>query len=155
MELGSRPRYVMFDGKLVGYGDARLHVLSPALKYGIAVFEGFCGYWNEADQELYTFRMQDHLRRLRASLDMAALDYPGDVADLQADVHRLIAANGFRQDVHMRLQIFLVSDNGQPEDTGPVATSRTEAGPAAATGSTMARRQRRFCPNERTSARRS
>ena len=37
---GARPRYVMFDGELVGYGAARLHVLSPALKYGIAVFEG-------------------------------------------------------------------------------------------------------------------
>jgi len=123
MEPGSRPRYVMFDGKLVAYGDARLHVLTPALKYGIAVFEGFCGYWNPTHQELYTFRMQDHLRRLRASLDLAALDYPGDVAGLQADVHRLIAANGFRQDIHMRVQVFLVSDDGKPEDTGPVATS--------------------------------
>jgi branched-chain amino acid aminotransferase len=120
---GTRPRYVMFDGELVEYDAARLHVLSPALKYGIAVFEGFCGYWNPGHGELYTFRMQDHLRRLRASLDLAALDLAGDVSSLQGDVHRLIAANGFRQDVHMRLQVFLASDNGQPEDTGPTCTS--------------------------------
>ena len=123
MEPGLRPRYTMLDGEIVSYADARLHVLSPALKYGIAVFEGFCGYWNAAESELYTFRMKDHLRRLRASLDMAALDLSGDVADIHADVHKLIAANEFRQDIHMRVQIFLVSDDGKPEDTGPTCSS--------------------------------
>jgi branched-chain amino acid aminotransferase len=123
MEPDLRPRYVMLDGELVDYGSARLHVLSPALKYGIAVFEGFCGYWNLAHEELYTFRMQDHLRRLRASLAMAALDFPGEVTDLQGDAHKLIAANQLRQDIHMRLQIFLVGDDGKPEDTGPTCTS--------------------------------
>jgi branched-chain amino acid aminotransferase len=123
MESAVRPTYLMFDGELIAYGDAKLHVLSPALKYGIAVFEGFCGYWNQEHQELYTFRMRDHLRRLRASLDMAGLDYPGDVATLEADIHRLIATNEFREDIHMRLQVFLVSDDGKPEDSGPTTTS--------------------------------
>ena len=121
--VGVRPTYLMFDGELIAYGDAKLHVLSPALKYGIAVFEGFCGYWNQEHQELYTFRIRDHLRRLRASLDMAGLDYPGDVATLEADIHRLIATNEFREDIHMRLQVFLVSDDGKPEDSGPTTTS--------------------------------
>lgn len=123
MQPNSRPSYVMFDGQLIPYADGKLHVLSPALKYGIAVFEGFCGYWNPDHQELYTFRMQDHLRRLRSSLDMAGLDYPADVTVLAGDVHRLIAANGFREDIHMRLQVFLIGDDGKPEDSGPTLTS--------------------------------
>jgi branched-chain amino acid aminotransferase len=117
------PRFVLFDGELVPYQEARMHVLTPALKYGIAVFEGFCGYWH--DGQLYTFRMRDHLRRLRASLDMAGLDYPRDVYELEEDVHQLIQANEYRQNIHMRLQVFLASDDGTPEDDGPTITSIT------------------------------
>ena len=32
MESAVRPTYLMFDGELIAYGDAKLHVISPALK---------------------------------------------------------------------------------------------------------------------------
>ena len=115
------PRFILFEGEVVPYAEARIHVLSPALKYGVAVFEGFCGYWH--DGQLLTFRMRDHLRRLRASLDMAGLDYERDVYTLEEDVHQLIRANEYEQNIHMRLQIFLAADDGTPEDSGPTITS--------------------------------
>jgi branched-chain amino acid aminotransferase len=119
----TQPQFVLFDGEIVPYAEARVHVLAPALKYGVAVFEGFCGYWNDDDQELYTFRMRDHLRRLQASIDMAGLDFARDVYELEEDVHRLIRANSYRQNIHMRLQVFLATDDGTPEDSGPTVTS--------------------------------
>jgi branched-chain amino acid aminotransferase len=116
-------RLVSFDGRMVPYGEARMHVLSPALKYGIGVFEGFCAYWNADHEQLYSFRMQDHLRRLRASLDMAGLDLDRDVATLEQDVHEVVRVNELRRDIHMRLQVFLAADDGTPEDTGPCVVS--------------------------------
>jgi branched-chain amino acid aminotransferase len=116
-------RFVSFDGRIVPYGDARMHVLSPALKYGIGVFEGFCAFWNPERGQLYSFRMQDHLRRLRASLDMAGLELHRDTATLEEDVHEVVRANDLRQDIHMRLAVFLAADDGTPEDTGPCLVS--------------------------------
>lgn len=123
--IQDKARFVLFDGDVVPYGEARIHVLAPAMKYGIAVFEGFCGYWNEVDAELYTFRMADHLRRLRASIDMAGLDFEGDVLGLEEDVHRIIRANEYRQNIHMRLQVLLAADDGTPESSGPTVVSIT------------------------------
>jgi branched-chain amino acid aminotransferase len=54
---------------------------------------------------------------------MAGLDFAGDVYDLEAEVHRLIRANEYRENIHMRLQIFLAKDDGTPEDSGPTVTS--------------------------------
>ncbi len=119
----STTRFVSFDGRIVPYDQARLHVLSPALKYGIGVFEGFCAHWNAERGQLYSYRMTDHLRRLRESLDMAALDLDRDASSLTEAVHEVIRANGFRQDIHMRLQVFLAADDGTPEDTGPCLVS--------------------------------
>jgi branched-chain amino acid aminotransferase len=116
-------RFVSFEGRIVPYDDARMHVLSPALKYGIGVFEGFCAMWNPDREQLYSFRMQDHLRRLRASLDMAGLELDRDVATLEDDVHEVVRVNELRQDIHMRLAVFLAADDGTPEDTGPCVVS--------------------------------
>jgi branched-chain amino acid aminotransferase len=114
-----RPTYLLVDGELVPYQDAGMHVLSPALKYGIGVFEGFCGYWHESEQELYTFRVRDHLDRLADSIAVTELDYAFGPVGLHEQIHVLIRANELRENIHMRLQILLASDDGTPEDTGP------------------------------------
>ena len=41
------PTYLLMNGELVPYGEARVHVLTTALKYGATVFEGLRAYWNE------------------------------------------------------------------------------------------------------------
>jgi hypothetical protein len=44
--------------------DEATHVLWPAAKYGVGVFEGVCGYLIAA-RELYVFRPMEHMGRLR------------------------------------------------------------------------------------------
>ena len=73
-------RYLLHDGELVEYADAKLHVLTTTLKYGVGVFEGFRAYWSEEDNELYAFRVQDHMRRLVHSMRVA------DIRSLMASV---------------------------------------------------------------------
>lgn len=116
------PSFLLLNGELVPYEDARLHVLTPALKYGIAVFEGFRGYWNEDDEELYAFRVDDHLRRLRASLSITGIDFDRDVFELGHDLVTLIRRNDLRENIHMRIQVFVASDDGTPGDVGPTVT---------------------------------
>ena len=61
-------RYLYLDGKLVPYADTRIHVQSTAVKYGGSVFEGLRAYWNPDHEELYVFRLKEHVDRLLGSM---------------------------------------------------------------------------------------
>ncbi|GEB65549.1 branched chain amino acid aminotransferase [Sinomonas atrocyanea] len=112
-------RYLLRDGELVEYDDARLHVLSTTLKYGVGVFEGFRAYWSQDDQQLYAFRVGDHMRRLVDSMRVVEIDGPQDTDALSEQLLGLVRANGLRSNLHMRAQVFVDSSDGKPEDTGP------------------------------------
>ncbi|MDP7390357.1 MAG: branched chain amino acid aminotransferase, partial [Alphaproteobacteria bacterium] len=53
---------VFHNGDFVPWRDATVHVFSPALKYGAAVFEGVRGYWSQDLECMVLFRLQDHMR---------------------------------------------------------------------------------------------
>ncbi|WP_427017530.1 branched-chain amino acid transaminase [Pseudarthrobacter sp. P1] len=114
-------RYLLRDGELVEYADARLHVLSTSLKYGVGVFEGFRAYWSEDDGQLYAFRVGDHMRRLVDSMRVVEIDGPRDIDVLSEQLLGLVRANNLRGNLHMRVQVFVDSSDGKPEDTGPVS----------------------------------
>ncbi|GAA5202090.1 branched-chain amino acid transaminase [Arthrobacter gyeryongensis] len=113
-------RYLLRDGELVEYADAKLHVLSTTLKYGVGVFEGFRAYWSDEDQQLYAFRVADHMRRLIDSMRVVEIDGPRDIGVLSEQLLGLVRANELCGNLHMRAQVFVDSSDGKPEDTGPV-----------------------------------
>ncbi|MXX21125.1 MAG: branched-chain amino acid transaminase [Cenarchaeum sp. SB0665_bin_23] len=56
---------VWLDGEFVGRRDAQVPVTTHALHYGTSAFEGIRAYWT--GDNLYIFRLYDHIRRLRRS----------------------------------------------------------------------------------------
>ena len=119
IENKSGVRYLLRDGELIEYDDARLHVLATTLKYGVGVFEGFRAYWSAEDNELYAFRVKDHMRRLVDSMRVVEIDGPDDVDELSDQLLSLVRANELRSNLHMRTQVFVNSSDGKPEDRGP------------------------------------
>lgn len=120
MSTASSPvRYLLHDGELIDYADARLHVLSTSMKYGVGVFEGFRAYWSEEEGELYAFRVQDHMRRLLDSMRVVEIEGPTDIDELTEQLLGLVRANDLRSNLHMRAQVFVDSADGKPDDTGP------------------------------------
>src|SRR2546425_11483143 len=61
------PRFASVNGVLVPYGQASVHMESPAFRYGTSLFDVIRGYWNSSDQCVYLFRLSAHLRRLAQS----------------------------------------------------------------------------------------
>ena len=57
-------KFIWFDGKYVTAEKAKVPVTTHAIHYGTSIFEGIRGYWNE---NLYIFRLADHLKRFRNS----------------------------------------------------------------------------------------
>jgi branched-chain amino acid aminotransferase len=56
---------IWMNGKLVPQAEAVLPVNSAAVFYATNVFEGLRAYWNEDDEELYCFRLDEHFSRFR------------------------------------------------------------------------------------------
>ena len=65
---------IWLNGEFVAWEDAKVHVLTHAMHYGTAVFEGIRAY--ETPQGTAIFRNQDHLERLEASAKLYYMDMP-------------------------------------------------------------------------------
>ncbi|MFQ3622486.1 MAG: branched-chain amino acid transaminase [Acetobacteraceae bacterium] len=118
------PPFAWFDGRIVPWGEARVHVYSPAVKYGTGVFEGLRGYWNDREGEMHVFRLGAHLDRLMFGLKVMRFDAAPDRAMLERAVLEVIRANGFREGVHIRLTALLEGE-GDMNATGPVVFACT------------------------------
>ena len=71
---------IWMDGKLVPWDDARIHVLTHSLHYGMGVFEGIRAY--ETDRGPAIFRLTEHIERLFDSAKILMMDIPYTVDEL-------------------------------------------------------------------------
>ncbi len=79
---------IWLDGEFVDWADATVHVLTHALHYGTAVFEGIRCY--ETGDGPAIFRWEDHLDRLYQSAAPYELEIPYDRSELEAATKELI-----------------------------------------------------------------
>jgi branched-chain amino acid aminotransferase len=83
-----RDGFIWFDGRLVPWRDARIHVLTHGLHYGSCVFEGERVYGGAV------FRLRAHDERLHRSARLLGFDIPWSIEALDAATREVIAANG-------------------------------------------------------------
>jgi branched-chain amino acid aminotransferase len=74
--MADRDGVIWFDGKMVDWRDAKIHVLTHTLHYGMGVFEGLRAY--KAQQGTAIFRLQAHTDRLFESADIMNMEIPFD-----------------------------------------------------------------------------
>lgn len=87
-----RSDYIWMDGELVPYERATVHFLTPALHYGLAVFEGIRCY--DTDIGPAVFRLDEHLERLLNSAHAFGIqDFPYSKEELYEAVLQTICAN--------------------------------------------------------------
>ena len=115
----TQPRYLSFNGEIVPYADAKVHVLSPGLKYGAGVFEGIRGYWNTDRGEMYLFRLKEHLDRLQYSMRVMRYDHDITSEQVEAAIVAVVRANELREDVHIRPMVWVDGD-GEMLSRGPI-----------------------------------
>jgi branched-chain amino acid aminotransferase len=86
--------FIWMNGELVRWQDAKVHVLTHALHYGSAVFEGERAY--ETERGTAVFRHHDHLQRLERSAKLYFMDLPFTLERLREATHELIRVNNLR-----------------------------------------------------------
>ena len=94
--MGMESKFIWADGKLVEYEKATVHMLTAALHYGAAVFEGIRAY--KTDKGPAVFRLQEHSARLIKSAEIFGfrnLQFTPD--DVSKAIKETVKANGFNE----------------------------------------------------------
>jgi len=84
-------KYIWLDGEMVPWDEANVHVLTHAIHYGTAVFEGIRAY--ETPQGTAVFRLTKHMERLLQSAKAYQMPAEWSVEDLTKATKELLAAN--------------------------------------------------------------
>lgn len=92
--MGMESKFIWSDGKLVEYEKATVHMLTAALHYGAAVFEGIRAY--KTDKGAAVFRLKEHSERLIKSAEIFGFrDMPFTPEDVSNAIKETVKANGF------------------------------------------------------------
>lgn len=91
-----------FKGKVVPIEDANVNVMTHALHYGTAVFEGIRGNWNPSVEKLFIFRIREHYERLLQGCQMLMLGIPYSADELCDITIDLVKQCGYKQDLYIR-----------------------------------------------------
>jgi branched-chain amino acid aminotransferase len=83
---------IWMNGRLVDWDDARIHVLTHSLHYGMGVFEGVRAY--ETADGPAVFRLTEHMERLHNSAKIMGMDMPYSVAELVQATKDVVIASG-------------------------------------------------------------
>jgi branched-chain amino acid aminotransferase len=92
MSMADRDGKIWMDGKLIDWRDAKIHVLTHTLHYGMGVFEGVRAY-QAVDGSTAIFRLQEHTKRLRNSAKIFQMDVPFDHETLAAAQREVVREN--------------------------------------------------------------
>ena len=103
----SKADYIWFDGELIPWKEAKIHVITNTLHYGTGVFEGIRSY--KADDKSIIFRLKDHLKRFFYSAGFLGMKIKFSLAELEEAVKKVIKVNSLK-DAYIRPLAFFNTD---------------------------------------------
>ena len=113
--------FIWFDGKLVPWNEAQVHVLTHALHYGSAVFEGIRAY-KCADGTSAVFRLQEHAQRLINSGKILRLEIPYTAEQIADGIIETLKANKLAEGYIRPLSFVGLGEMGVYPGNNPVNT---------------------------------
>jgi len=108
MSFADRDGYIWFDGEMVPWREAKVHVLTHTLHYGMGVFEGVRAYETE-DLGPAIFRLQDHTDRLFRSAKIMGMNMPFSKEQLN-EAQKLVVRENDLHEAYLRPMAFLGSE---------------------------------------------
>ncbi len=108
MSMADRDGVIWFDGKLVPWREANVHVLTHTLHYGMGVFEGVRAYKTE-DRGTCIFGLQEHTNRLFNSAHIMGMKIPFSKDEINAAQRTVVKENKL-QEGYLRPMCFYGSE---------------------------------------------
>ncbi|WP_455206348.1 branched-chain amino acid transaminase [Kaarinaea lacus] len=107
MSLDDRDGVIWLDGKFVPWRDAKVHVLTHTLHYGMGVFEGVRAY--KAEHGTCIFRLKEHTDRLFRSAHIMNMKIPFD-KDTINQAQRAVVRENNLETAYLRPMCFYGSE---------------------------------------------
>ena len=107
MGMDDKDGVIWMDGKWVDWRDAKVHVLTHTLHYGMGVFEGTRAY--ETNDGTAIFRLQDHTDRLFRSAHILNMKVPFDKDTLNQVQREAVSKNNLKS-AYLRPMCFYGSE---------------------------------------------
>jgi len=108
MSFADRDGVIWFDGELVPWRDAKVHVLTHTLHYGMGVFEGVRAYETQ-NHGTSIFKLKEHTQRLFRSAHIMNMDMPYD-QDTINEAHKLVVRENNLKHAYLRPMVFYGSE---------------------------------------------
>jgi len=105
--MSDRDGLIWFDGEMVPWREAQVHVLTHTLHYGMGVFEGVRAY--KAEQGTAIFRLEAHTDRLFDSAHILGMEIPFDKATINEAQKAAVSENNL-QSAYIRPMCFYGSE---------------------------------------------
>lgn len=100
-DFSGTPAYLWWNGKVVPWESATVHLASTFWTGVNAIFEGIMAYWNEEQKQLYVWQLDAHLQRLLRSQKLMRQESPYSVAELKDSVLELLRALNASTDTYI------------------------------------------------------
>jgi len=96
------PDYAFFHKQFMPLSEAKIGILTHALHYGTACFEGIRGNWDSEQERFCIFRIQDHYKRIFNGCHLLKINLPYSVDELCQLTKELLERSGYHEDVYIR-----------------------------------------------------
>lgn len=106
--MADRDGLIWLDGNMVDWRDAKVHVLTHTLHYGLGVFEGVRAY--ATDQGPAIFRLNDHTDRLFNSAHILGMKIPFSKDELNQAQLAAVRENNLTNGAYLRPMVFFGSE---------------------------------------------
>jgi len=107
MSFDDRDGYIWMDGEFVDWREAKIHVLTHTLHYGVGVFEGVRAY--ATDQGPAIFRLNRHTERLLQSAKIMGMKIPFSIEEMNSAQCEIIRKNELKS-AYLRPMAFYGSE---------------------------------------------
>ena len=107
MSMDDRDGVIWMDGEMVDWRDAKVHVLTHTLHYGMGVFEGIRAYKAEGGTAI--FRLKEHTDRLFRSAHIMDMEIPWGKDVINEATRAAVRENGL-ESAYIRPMVFYGSE---------------------------------------------
>ena len=94
MTMEDRDGFIWMDGEWLDWREAKVHVLTHTLHYGMGAFEGVRAY--ETDHGPAIFKLEEHTKRLFNSTRILGMKIPFDAATLNQAQREVVSKNNLK-----------------------------------------------------------
>ncbi len=108
MSMADRDGVIWFDGEMIPWRDAKVHVLTHTFHYGMGVFEGVRAYQTES-QGTCIFKLKAHTDRLFGSAHILGMSVPF-TRDQINEAHRAVVRENNLSECYLRPMFFYGSE---------------------------------------------